>query len=216
MIRLAAAGADASTAKVSEWMTGDPTRSAPDVEARAAFAALGQHGYRHIPVVDGGRARRHRLDARPHARRDDPARRRAGPRGPEGPRRRRRRRHDRRRRPRPRRLLPLPPVQRGRPREARPLEDVWYLLFDGRLPDDARRARRVRRRDRAAGARFPTRSPTVLPAIARAGDTFVPLDALRTALSLFGAALGFRRVARHRRRDAARERDGRRARSCRR
>ena len=96
-----------------------PDTVAPDVEARAAFASLSEHGYRHIPVVDDDAARRHRVDARPHAHRDDPARRGPGARGAEGPRRRRRRRHDRRRRPRPRGLLPLPPVQRGRPRARR-------------------------------------------------------------------------------------------------
>src|SRR6476620_8527805 len=55
MIRLAAAGSDASTAKVSEWMTGEPDTIDPNVEARAAFSRLAQHGYRHIPVVDGQR-----------------------------------------------------------------------------------------------------------------------------------------------------------------
>src|SRR5258707_15771813 len=57
MIRLAAAGSDASTAKVSEWMTADPGTIGPDVEARAAFATFAERGYRHIPVVeeaDGG------------------------------------------------------------------------------------------------------------------------------------------------------------------
>ena len=39
MIRLAAAGSDASTAKVSEWMTGDPDTIGPDIKARAAFIA---------------------------------------------------------------------------------------------------------------------------------------------------------------------------------
>src|SRR5882672_1017600 len=53
MIRLAAAGSDASTAKVSEWMTADPDTIGPGVEARAAFASLSERGYRHIPVVDG-------------------------------------------------------------------------------------------------------------------------------------------------------------------
>src|SRR6185503_13595409 len=53
MIRLAAAGSDSSTAKVSEWMTADPDTIAPDIEARAAFARLAEHGYRHIPVVEG-------------------------------------------------------------------------------------------------------------------------------------------------------------------
>ena len=118
MIRLAAAGSDASTAKVSEWMTADPYTVGPDVEARAAFATPRRA---RLPPHPGRRRRtprRHRLDARPHAHRDDPARRSAGPRGAEGPRRRRRRRDDRRRRARPRRLLPLPPVQRDRPRAA--------------------------------------------------------------------------------------------------
>src|SRR4029077_20197061 len=50
---LAAAGSDASTAKVSEWMTGDPDTIGPGIEARAAFALLSEHGSRHIPVVDG-------------------------------------------------------------------------------------------------------------------------------------------------------------------
>src|SRR5215475_4217490 len=52
MIRLAAAGSDSSSAKVSEWMTGDPDTIGPTIEARAAFARLAEHGYRHIPVVE--------------------------------------------------------------------------------------------------------------------------------------------------------------------
>src|SRR3954451_18087989 len=52
MIRLAAAGSDASTVKVSEWMTGDPYTVGPDGEARAAFGSLSERGYRHIPVVE--------------------------------------------------------------------------------------------------------------------------------------------------------------------
>ena len=55
MIRIAAAGADASSAKVSEWMTADPDTVGPDIEARAAFATLSEHGYRHIPVVEDAR-----------------------------------------------------------------------------------------------------------------------------------------------------------------
>ena len=177
MIRLAAAGSDASTAKVSEWMTGDPDTIGPDVEARAAFARLAEHGYRHIPVVDGtapAEARRHRLDARPHARRDDPARRRAGARGPEGPRRRRRRRHDRRRRARPRRLLPLPPVQRRRPREDAPARRRLVPAVRGPPARDARRARGVRGRHPRRAARSRPRSPTCCPTIARAGDDVRP------------------------------------------
>src|SRR5688572_19979564 len=55
MIRVAAGGADASTAKVSEWMTPDPDAVAPDLTTIAAFASLAEHGYRHIPVVEDNR-----------------------------------------------------------------------------------------------------------------------------------------------------------------
>ena len=167
MIRLAAAGSDASTAKVSEWMTGDPDTIGPDIEARAAFTPLAEHGYRHIPVVEApapAETRRHRLDARPHARRDDPARRRPGarqcPKGLEG--------------------VVVADTTVGDVRglegfyhyrqysavdlaKTRPLEDVWYLLFKGRLPGDARRARRVRGRHPRPAARSPARSPTCCP-----------------------------------------------------
>jgi len=62
---------DASTAKVSEWMTSEPYTVASTVEARTAFTDASEHGYRHIPVVDGGRLVGIVLDARPHAHRDD-------------------------------------------------------------------------------------------------------------------------------------------------
>ena len=130
--------------------------------ARRVRDASSEHGYRHIPVVDDDAARRHRLDARPHAHRDDPAGRGPGPRGPEGPRRRRRRRDDRRRRPRPRRLLPLPPVQRGRPRASAPLEDVWHLLFEGALPETLAERDAFAAEIRAAPRRSPTPSRDVL------------------------------------------------------
>ena len=55
MLRLAAAGSDASTAKVSEWMTANPDTVASNVDATAAFTSLAEHGYRHIPVVDGAK-----------------------------------------------------------------------------------------------------------------------------------------------------------------
>jgi citrate synthase len=74
--------------------------------------------------------------------------------------------------------------------KARPLEDVWQLLFEGALPTT------LAERERFAAEVHPLRAippavGDVLPSIARAGDEFVPLDALRTAVSLYGAALGF-------------------------
>src|SRR3954453_1192023 len=52
MIRIAAAGSDASTAKVSEWMTPEPDPVPSPMLPRDAFASIAEHGYRHIPVVD--------------------------------------------------------------------------------------------------------------------------------------------------------------------
>ena len=195
MLRLAAAGADAATAKVSEWMTGQPDVVAPDLEARDAFAALGQHGYRHIPVVDGGRvagivsmrdlmrvAMIQPADAQAHE----------IPKGLEG--------------------VVVADTTVGDVRglegfyhyrqysaidlaKSRPLEDVWYLLFEGRLPatvaerqqfmardrppardsrDGGRRAahdrqggRHVRAARRAANGNFAIRRRTRLPGFPR-------------------------------------------------
>jgi len=200
MIRLAAAGSDASTAKVSEWMTADPDTIGPGVEARAAFASLSERGYRHIPVVaDGGTsgsveaqklvgivsmrdlmrvAMIQPADAQAHE----------VPKGLEG--------------------LVVADTTVGDVRglegfyhyrqysavdlaKTRPLEDVWQLLFEGALPTTAAERERF-----AADIRprrgIPPAVADVLPAIASAGDVFVPLDALRTAVSQYGAALGFR------------------------
>lgn len=86
--------------------------------------------------------------------------------------------------------------------EKRTLEDVWFLLFEGYLPDAAERA--------AFGAEVaplrvvPAGLTAVLPAIARAGGG--SLDPFRTAMSLFAAEHGMRPVidlsTSERRRDA--------------
>src|SRR5437870_6646492 len=54
LVKFAAAGADPSTAKVSEWMTESPDTVAPDETVTDAFASLAAHHYRHIPVVTDG------------------------------------------------------------------------------------------------------------------------------------------------------------------
>jgi len=199
MIRLAAAGSDASTAKVSEWMTADPDTIGPDVEARAAFANLAERGYRHIPVVDGAGTDKpagqklvgivsmrdlmrvamiQPADAQAHE----------VPKGLEG--------------------VVVADTSVGDVRglegfyhyrqynavdlaKSRPLEDVWQLMFDGRLPTTlaAREAFAAEIRPRRV---IPSAVAEVLPAIAHAGEVFIPFDALRTAVSQYGAALGFR------------------------
>ncbi len=171
MIRLAAAGSDASTAKVSEWMTADPDTIGPNVEARAAFASLAERGYRHIPVVDAdgpGLVAGQKLvgivsmrdlmrvamiqpaDAQAHE----------VPKGLEG--------------------VVVADTTVGDVRglegfyhyrqynavdlaKTRPIEDVWQLMFEGQLPDHARRAGGVRRRPFAPDASFRPRSPTCSP-----------------------------------------------------
>src|SRR6476620_1167071 len=191
MIRLAAAGSDASTAKVSEWMTGEPDTIDPNVEARAAFSRLAQHGYRHIPVVDGQRLvgivsmrdlMRVAMIQPAEAQAQDI------PKGLDGG------------------VVADTTVGDVRGLEgfyhyrqysavdlakSRPLEDVWYLLFNGQLPATLAE-REAFTADIRARRAIPDALADVLPAIARAGETFVPLDALRTAISQFGATLGFR------------------------
>jgi citrate synthase len=65
------------------------------------------------------------------------------------------------------------------------LEDVWFLLFEGRLPTAAERDQFIA--DLAPLRVLPDEVSAVLPAIATAGPTFNPLAGLRTALSLLAA-----------------------------
>jgi len=191
MIRLGAAGTDASVAKVSEWMTAEPDTVAPEIPAREAFASLVEHGYRHIPVVEDNRlvgivsirdlmriAMIQPAEAQAHE----------VPRGLEGV------------------VVAETTVGDVRGLEGfyhyrqysavdlartRPIEDVWNLLFEGRLPATIAE-REAFAREVAPLRVVPQSVADVLPSIARAGDEFVPLDALRTAVSLFASAQGFR------------------------
>ncbi|MFI8165320.1 citrate synthase/methylcitrate synthase [Streptomyces sp. NPDC085931] len=85
----------------------------------------------------------------------------------------------------------------------RGFEDVWHLLVHGELPDAGRSAAFAR--ETAALRRLPDAVRAALPAIAAAGGRSGPLAGMRTALSLLGAAKGFRPVydidAEQRRRD---------------
>ncbi|MFH7338995.1 citrate synthase [Streptomyces sp. KHY 26] len=72
----------------------------------------------------------------------------------------------------------------------RRFEDVWHLLAHGALPDAERGAAFTA--ETAALRRLPEEVRAALPAIAAAGRASGPLAGLRTALSLLGAARGFR------------------------
>ncbi|MFC7844051.1 citrate synthase/methylcitrate synthase [Streptomyces sp. NPDC057382] len=75
---------------------------------------------------------------------------------------------------------------------SRGFEDVWYLLVHGELPDRAQRAAFTA--ETAALRALPGEVRAVLPAVAAAGGRSGPLAGMRTALSLLGAAKGFRPV----------------------
>ncbi|MER7482119.1 citrate synthase/methylcitrate synthase [Streptomyces sp. NPDC126510] len=74
----------------------------------------------------------------------------------------------------------------------RGFEDVWHLLVHGELPDAGQSA--VFAAETAALRRLPDEVRAALPAIAAAGGRSGPLAGMRTALSLLGAAKGFRPV----------------------
>ncbi|MGW3463768.1 citrate/2-methylcitrate synthase, partial [Streptomyces olivaceoviridis] len=74
----------------------------------------------------------------------------------------------------------------------RSFEDVWHLLVHGTLPDA--RGGAAFAAETAALRRLPEDVRAALPAIAAAGRGSGPLAGLRTALSLLGAAQGFRPV----------------------
>ncbi len=76
--------------------------------------------------------------------------------------------------------------------QTRGFEDVWHLLVHGELPDAHRLAAFTAQT--AALRRLPDEVRSVLPAIAAASGRSGPLAGMRTALSLFGAAKGFRPV----------------------
>ncbi|MEU9978279.1 citrate synthase [Streptomyces sp. NPDC051014] len=71
-------------------------------------------------------------------------------------------------------------------------EDVWHLLVQGGLPDAARSAAFAA--ETAALRCLPDEVRTALPAVAAASGGSGPLAGMRTALSLLGAARGFRPV----------------------
>lgn len=53
MLRAMAARVHTSEARVRQWMTEDPITASPDMTLDEAARVMLDHGFRHLPVVDG-------------------------------------------------------------------------------------------------------------------------------------------------------------------
>jgi citrate synthase len=186
LLRSAAARHNPSDERVGLWMTAHPDTLGPEEEVGAAWASLSSHHYRHLPVVDDGilvgvvsiRDLMAIASLRPA---DEAAH--DVPRGLEG--------------------VVVSETTVGDVRglegffhyrqysavelaERRSLEDVWFLLFNGALPDSEQSTRF--NGEIAPQRVLPPGLLSLLPALASQGS---PLDVLRTGVSLLGAELGF-------------------------
>ncbi len=56
LLRAVAARTHSSEARVREWMTADPITGTESTSAEEAGKLMLEHGFRHLPVVEGGRA----------------------------------------------------------------------------------------------------------------------------------------------------------------
>jgi len=191
MVRASAAAVDLASAAVGDWMTPKPDTVASTDEVNTAFDRLNEKGYRHFPVVDDDRlvgvvSLRDMLKLGQVLRIEHPGMIEAR-RGLEG--------------------VVVAETEVGDVRgqegfyhyrqynavelaEKRSLEDGWHLMYQGHLPNAAERegfAEEVR-----SLRQIPASVKGLLPAIATAGDHFIPLDALRSAYSLLAYALDFR------------------------
>src|SRR3954454_8678341 len=191
MIKIAASGTDTSIAKVSEWMTENPDTVDPEVDVDDAFHRLTEHGYRHMPVVDSGKlvgivSLRDLVRIAQIRPVEHPSTMEA-PRGLEG--------------------VYIAETEIGDVRgqegfyhyrqynavelaEKRSLEDVWYLLYYGKLPTKEERQKFID--EKRQYREIPEKVKSLLPGIANAGDHFIPLDALRTAVSLVAYAQDYK------------------------
>jgi citrate synthase len=191
MIRIAAAGADTGGVRVAEWMTPNPDSVAPDVAVADAFASLAEHGYRHIPVIDGTLlvglvSMRDLMRVAQVQPVELPAA--EIPKGLEG--------------------VVVADTTIGDVRglegfyhyrqynaielaEKRTLEDVWHLLFEGELPSLRQRTAFI---EKLMPLReIPAEVKDLLPQVAALGGPEAPpLDMLRTTASMFAVDLDFR------------------------
>jgi citrate synthase len=190
LLEAATAGADFSTASVAEYMTPQAHTVPSSTSASDAFDQLRVGGYRHLPVVDDAslvgvisiRDLLRVADIRP------------APGGPVEV-------------PRGLKGVIVTETKVGDVRglegfyhyrqysaielaERCSLEEVWHLMIEGRLPG-AEEAQRFSE-ETIPLRTLPDALRRLLPKIACAGETFLPLDGLRSALSIACAERGMR------------------------
>jgi citrate synthase len=189
LVRMATAGPSAESAKVAEWMTADPDCVEPSVSVQEAFASLSDHGYRHIPVVEGDClvgvismrdlmrvasiqpvVHPGQIEAPPGLEGVIVAETKVGDvRGLEG-------------------FYHYREYSAVELADQRRLEDVWFLLFEGHLPSAAEREAFLA--ELRPLRQIPESVRPLLPTIARTGGEL--MDQLRSTVSLIGHAEGFR------------------------
>jgi citrate synthase len=190
LVRCSAAGSDPASVKVAEWMTEEPDTVQMTETAADAFKSLAEHGYRHIPVVEDGELvgivsmrdlmRIAQITPVESLAVDVPkglegvavAETEIGDvRGKEG-------------------FFHYREYSGAELADKRPFEDVWHLMLEGHLPSADERATFI---DEVKPLRnIPGEVKELLPAIARLGERFVPLEALRAAYSLLASSSDFR------------------------
>ncbi len=189
MVRFGASGADPRQSKVAEWMTEHPDTVDPTLPVVEAFESLSERNYRHIPVVSDGNvigivSMRDLMRISQIVPVDKPAA--EVPLGLEG--------------------VAVAETNIGQVRgtegfyhyrqfdavelnRKRNLEDVWYLVFNGALPD--KQQAQAWRDELRPLREIPNDVKELLPDIANLGEEFKPLEALRSSYSALAAALDY-------------------------
>jgi citrate synthase len=190
MVRYASSGAGATFGRVSDWMAPDPLTVGVDADIDTALNMLTERGFRHLPVVSEGKlvgvlSIRDLLRAAEVRAFGTPAI--EVPKGLKG--------------------VVVAETQVGDVRgsegfyhyreysaidlaEQCTLEEVWHLLVEGHLPNSTELQEftaKIR-----SFRKLPEDLKTILPSVAAVGTEFVPLAALRSALSLLCSSWEFR------------------------
>lgn len=190
IVHFASSGADPNQAKVKDWMTSNPETVAPSVEVSEGWRSLAAKGYHHVPVVDETglvgiismtdlmkvsqiRPIETNLTDVPKGLENVAVAETSigDVRGLEG-------------------FYHYRQYSAIELAQKKSLEDVWHLFFEGHLPNK-QESENFSQEIRSLRY-IPEGIKDLLPEIVKAGDQFVALDALRTAVSLFTYALDFK------------------------